>query len=77
MVFVFKLLLGKVSCRAWTNTKIWLRIFVPNKTQIFKYLERDFQYWPIIVCHVVVAELAVRLAHAFDVSLCKHCVRST
>ena len=67
-----------LASRAGTNTKIWLRIFVPNKPRIFEYSEIDnFRYWPIIICHVVVAESAVRLAHAFDVSLCKHCGRST
>ena len=66
-----------LSIRAGTNTKIWLRIFVPNKPRIFEYSEiDDFRYWPTIKCHVVVAESAVRLAHAFDVSLCTHCVRS-
>ena len=67
-----------LASRAGTNTKIWLRIFVPNKPRIFEYSEiDDFRYWPTIICHVVVAESAVRLAHAFDVSLCKHCGRST
>ena len=50
-----------INTKAGINTKIWLRIFIPNMPRIFKYLELDDFWYGLPYINIAVAESAVCL----------------